>query len=178
MKSFWFGGELNKASALVQHLQSWTGIPLSLGYSETTACRTLIYKGNTPGTTTSRYCHALEMHDVNVLCQHVDNVAVGYHKTGYPNQEGKRGKKRIKSIGISSKTRAISQLVTRPSPGLERNRRLARAPASSAISASPEPQPRAQSTPRSGPGLECNQRLTRASASAPGFSRTVAVPLT
>jgi hypothetical protein len=37
-------------------------------------CRTLIRKGNTPGTTTSRCCHALETHDVNVLCQHVDNV--------------------------------------------------------------------------------------------------------
>ena len=64
----------------------------------------------------------------------------------------------------------------RPSPGLERHQRLARALALSAINASPEPRPREQSTPRLNLGLERNQRLARTSPSVPDFSHTAAVP--
>ena len=113
---------------------------------------------------------------------------IGYHKSGYPSQEGKKRQKRNfdqqrrapsrSAIDASPEPGPRAQSTPHPSPGLECNQRLARAPTSSAINASPEPRPRAQSTPRPSPGLERNQRLARASASTPGFSHTAAVPLT
>jgi hypothetical protein len=63
----------------------------------------------------------------------------------------------------------------RPSPSLERVQRLAQAPVSSGINASPEPQTRAELTTRLSPGLERDQHLARAPASAPGFPRTTIV---